>query len=257
MKKAARRLMSLALVLAMMLGLGVTVSAKGGETVGEGDTIIVNAPFGGSACDIQWAGYDESIISVYPSYDGYQAYVTGLRAGSTTITVYATATDDDGNYSFLTQYIKVTVTASKSYEDPLYIYMDSAARLDVGDSYYLTVYATGGDGRYSYSWSSSDKSVARVSGRGETVTVSALRSGNAAISVTVTSGTQTEYATCAFYIEGRKTATTYDTSASANVGSYLNMSSIASSIGNAFSRDLGVYLDYTSTVRSASATAAR
>ncbi|MBO4915917.1 MAG: Ig-like domain-containing protein [Oscillospiraceae bacterium] len=248
MKKTAKRILSLALVMVMMLGLSVTTSAKSRETLEVGDTILVNAPFG-NAWDIQWTGYDSSIIAVYPDYDGYQAYVMGLRAGSTTITLYATSSDDDGNYSFLTQYISVTVTESKSKEDPLYVYMEGSGSMDVGGVYYLSAYASGGDGRYSYTWDSSNTNVARVSGRGDTVTVSAVGGGKTTISVRVSSGTQTEYAYFSLSVTARKTATTYDASGSANVGSNLSLNTIANSISNAFRRDLGLNLDYSAAVR--------
>lgn len=173
MKKTARRILSIVLAMAMMLGLSITASAASSESVEVGETITVYAPFGGSAHNFQWTGYDDSIIRVAASYDGSSASVTGLRAGSTTITVYAEAADEEGNAEFLTEYISVTVTGS-SAQPSIEL---SRGSIDIGAGGTASLQARAENYSGTIEWSSSNPAVAYVEGRGSSATITANSAG--------------------------------------------------------------------------------
>lgn len=326
MKKTARRILSIVLATAMMLGLSITASAASSVSVEVGDSTTVNAPFG-NAYDFQWVSGDDSVAYVTPIGDGSQAKITGASAGSTTITVYATAAGDEDNTEFLTEYISVTVTEpsrpvtvtmsrgsidigvggtaqlyaeAENYigmiqwtsSNPSVAYVDDygevtalsagttyiTARagdayaecvvtvtapepdpLDVsiyapqdvmeeGGSLTLTANASGGTGRYSYTWYNEDPDLVTVRGSGSTATVSAQGGGTTVrITVLVTdSNGAEETASCSIKVnsKARPTSANYNASGAASVGTPLAINPIANAIANQFRSQLGESLTY-------------
>ena len=235
MKQATKRILSLCLALAMMLGMSVTVSADGNIslTVGETKTISTASVDG---AQYSWTSDNPSVTV---SGSGNSATVTGVSAGSAMVYVI--------NGDETLDAWSVTVSAVET-ELTAYISV-TEHELSVGDNYELNVYAYGGTGSYSYQWSSTDSSVVRASGSSDTTTVAALKAGTATVSVTVTSGTKTKTVSCAFTVESKQASTTYDASASATVGSNLALNAVSSSIAAQFQRDLGENLDYGAQVR--------
>lgn len=172
MKKTARRILSIVLAAAMMLGLSITASAASSVSVEVGDSTTVNAPFG-NAYDFQWVSGDDSVAYVTPIGDGSQATITGVSEGSTTITVYATAAGDEDNTEFLTEYISVTVTAPVR---PVTITL-SRGSMDIGAGGSASLQAQAENYNGTIEWSSSNPAVAYVEGRGTSVTITASSAG--------------------------------------------------------------------------------
>ena len=269
MQKTAKRILSLALVLAMMLGLSVTASAADSYEIEVGESEYVSSPLAyeySNVYDLQWSTSSSHVSITNESDSG--ATITGLSAGTAQIQVMGKLpTDDDGtdgltvdgettaNYSFVNGWITVTVTEVTLPElEPLYANMEpQSVVMTEGDTETLTAAPYGGTGSFTYSWYSHDESVVRVSGSGESVTISAVGSGMTTIVLEVRdSGTgDTSEATCSVRVnaKARPTSTTYSYSGSTRMGGGgLAMNSVASAMESKFRSDLGVSLDYGATV---------
>ncbi|MBQ2679720.1 MAG: S-layer homology domain-containing protein [Firmicutes bacterium] len=180
------------------------------------------------------------------------AYATGSSASAT---VY-------GRYEGYSEVICTVYDAKDSSQAPISIAWTfevtggkMSASLDKtrmtlspGETDTLTMSVSGGSSPYTYYWSSDNENVATVSGRGSTVTI---RGGNAlagnnrcVISACAVdaSGTTSETLTCVVTLDGK--IVNYNASASATVGSTLNMNSIARSIASEYQRQFGTSLGY-------------
>lgn len=189
-----------------VLMLSVALFAKAGGThylkVGEQKMLSFTPKNGVLFNSMSWRSYDTRCVRVDgPQYTSY-TYVTALAPTTSSMgalvqceykyqvgSIYMTATED----------FYITVEDNKPQE-PTGISMQSSLTLNVGESYTLspTVYPSGVS--TSISWSTSDSSVASVSGNGR---VTGVSEGSATIEAMTSNG---YYATCRVTV-GRPTVT--------------------------------------------------
>ena len=269
MQKTAKRILSLALVLAMMLGLSITAWADedGGsdgleetteQTTGVdlepasitlspktldldvGDTKDIDITVSGTGGQaIDWRSSDDSVATVLGGR------VTAVGAGTATITASVAGVSD-----------KCTVHVTKLPELPP-LHADTTPQSIVmteGDTQTLSADPTGGTGSFTYSWYSTNSGIVSISSTsGKTITLTGVSGGTASIVLTVTDmGTnQTDTANCSVTVnaKAKPTATTYNATASAAVGSDLSLNTVANAIAGQFQRDLGETLGYGADVR--------
>ena len=123
-----------------------------------------------------------------------------------------------------------------------------------GDTQTLSANPYGGTGSFTYLWYSTNSDIVSISSTsGSSTTLTGVSSGTASVVLTVTdSGSNiTDIASCSVTVnaKARPTKTTYNATASASVGTSVNMSMVANAIAGQFNRDLGETLGYGADVR--------
>ena len=151
--------------------------------VGDDETLTATiSPADATNKNVTWTSSNEAVASV--SGDGLTGTVKALKAGTTTITV----TTADGAK---TATCVVTVTRPVTGVS----LSETTKSLAVGESFNLTATISPEDAtNKNVTWTSSDASIATVSGDGLTGTVQALKAGTTTITVTTADGAKT--ATC-------------------------------------------------------------
>ncbi len=221
-------------------------------TAGSNQGVSVTASGGSGSYTYNWEGSDNVGVD-NTGRDSSTIYARFAGTGHVTLTV--SDTENPANYTVVTW--TVTVTESKSIT-PLTAKLDkSQLTLSTGESATLTLTASGGSGdpnNYAYYWGSDNTGIATVSGTGSQVTVTAADSIAAggrtaqisAVVVDTSTNTTSETAYCLVTVKSSET--TYNTSASATVGSNLGLNMIAQSIANEYASKMGVSLPLSASV---------
>ena len=170
-----------------------------------------------------------------------------IKADSANKSLTIVATYDVGSLH-LTDSCTVTIRGGSGSSAFSVTLDDSSMSLRAGDTSYLIATGKGGSTPYSYSWTSEDTGIARVSvdkNDSSRATVSAVGAGTTRIRVQgKDANKKTDIAYCTIKVTGSAKTASYNTSASVAAGAQLSTSSIASSIANAYSNQIKQSLDY-------------
>ena len=211
-------------------------------TLDAGESRTVNASVTGDAGNLEYNWSSDGNATVRGN--GASATITAGSSGAGSVTLSVVDTRDGGNFDSTTWNVSIK---EKVVIPELVVSVDPQRVMNEGEAITLTASVTGGDGRYTYSWYSSDSSVASVSGGGATATVSAKSGGSGSIEVVVTDSLgNTDNAVCYVKVNAkvRPTVATYSATGAAVVGTSLAIQPIASAIASQFKSQLGENLDY-------------
>lgn len=231
--------------------------------------------------DVIAPGYDDVIVPTYTpyvsirsgggSYEYGNSFTIGVNTNASTSSLYwnydSAYLTHDGNGRFTVRYkgssdvtTRITVSTSgdsdsinvtlRGYRDPLSVSLSNTSlSMMQNETRTLTVNTSGGGTPYKYEWSSENNGVARVSGNGNSATVTAMNSGTTRIAVTIRDYyNETRTLHCEVKVQYNAKNASYNASASATVGSQLALSSVTSAIAGAWANQIGGSLDYNTVV---------
>ena len=235
----------------------VTVKASSSSvtlTEGKEQALSASVSGGSGSYTFEWDSSDNILIS--DSMRG-NATIIGGYAGSGFVSLTVSDAENPNNNATATWSVQV-----KEAEQPVLPLEASLSKtsltLNTGASANLTLTATGGSGDtagYLYRWENDNPNVVILQGTGKTVTataVDALISGSRTAQITAyvtdtATNISSKPVTCVVTVQGK--AANFDTSASATVGTNLNLDTVVSSIGNAYRAQFGIDLNYSASVR--------
>jgi len=221
-------------------------------TASENQTLSVAAGGGSGSYTYRWES--DGSVGVDTTKSGASNVVYALRAGTGDVTVTVSDAADPSNYAVVTWNVTV-----KEDTTPVTAQLNKTQmELTPGKSDTLSITASGGSGsasNYEYYWQSDNPGVATLSVSGSTATVTAASSvgvngGTAEIRATVydkVTKTSSDILYCNVVVKNNQT--TYNTSASATVGSDLSMDVTARSVADQFADKFGSSLNYSASVR--------
>ena len=221
---------------------------------GGSEGVSVTASGGSGSYTYAWEGSD----NVGVDDNGKASSTVYARfAGTGHVTLTVSDAKNPANYTTVTW----TVTVTESTPDISARLDKTQMTLSAGESHTLTITASGGSGdpaNYDYYWRSDNTGVASVIGEGSSVTITAASSvvagsKSARISAAVVdtaSGATSETVYCVVTVQSNEAS--YDTSASATVGSTLRLNTIAQSIAREYANKMGTDLSYSASVYLAS-----
>ena len=235
----------------------VTVKASGTSlSMTEGKEQALSATVSGGSGNYSYI-WDCSDNLAVTRENGASASVIARYPGQGNVSL--TVMDENDHNNNATANWSVSVSEAEKPVQPVTVTLSNTSlSMSAGGSATLTATATGGSGDaagFEYTWRSDNTNVATVSGSGRTVTVntaSTLLSGSKAAEITVyatdlATNVSSKPVSCVVSV-ANKTAS-FDTSATATVGTPMAVNGIATAIANQFRAKFGVQLDYSSSVR--------
>ena len=226
------------------------ISVTGGTslTIKSGDQQNVGASISGGSGSYSYDWNAQGSVAIRDEMR-QNATLYGMDAGTGSVTLTVYDAEDRSNYALTTW--DVTVTSS---EAPLEASVTPGAlTLTSGKSGTLSVTASGGSGdvsKFSYNWYSDNTKVSCAAGTdGRTCTVTAIGSGSATVKVDVLDGGTGKVKTVSVPVTIESSSVTFNTNASATVGSNMQMSGVFNNIAAEFQRQFGAAVSGGATIQ--------